>query len=91
MGFSREGIPQGGTLEAKCTYAKVGFWERNMKSASSGMSGVVVVDDVGREEELLKVGGWMPWAALKMCCARCSLRRRERVDTLSSSLASVAE
>ena len=29
-----------------CTF---GFWERNMKSASSGVSGVVVVDGVGRE------------------------------------------
>ena len=65
MGFSRKGIPQGGTSEAKCTFAGVGFWERNMKSASSGASGVVVVDGVGREKELLKVGGWMPWIALK--------------------------
>ena len=91
MGLSREGIPQGGTSEAKCTFAKVGFWERNIKSASSGVSGVVVVDGVGREKELQKVGGWMPWTALKTRCARCSLSRRVRVDRLSFSLASVAE
>ena len=91
MGFSMEGIPQGGNWEAKCTFAEVGFWERNMKSASSGgVSGVVVVDGVGREE-LLKVGGWMPWTALKTRCTRCSVHRRVRVDRLSSSLASVAE
>ena len=54
MGFSREGIPQGGTSEAKCTFAEVGFQERNMKSTSSGVSGVVSVDvdGVGWDKEL---------------------------------------
>ena len=49
MGFNREGSPQEGTSETKCTFTEVGFWKRNMKSPSSGMSGVVVVDGVGQD------------------------------------------
>ena len=50
-------IHQGGTSEAKCTFAEVDFQERNMKSTSSGMSGVVVVYGVSQDKELLKKGG----------------------------------
>ena len=49
MGFNREGSPQEGTSETKCTFTEVGFRKRNMKSPSSGMSGVVVVDGVGQD------------------------------------------
>ena len=42
-------------MKAECAFAKVGFWEGNMKSPSNGMPGVVAMNSVSRQEKLLKV------------------------------------